>query len=79
MSKRIHNILFALIIGLILGVTVYAIETQMPQMSARELPVKIQNESPPLERTKAANETEKMIDRGELSNHEGKYYKTVTE
>ncbi len=68
MTTRIHNILFALLIGLILGVTVYALNARMPEAPARVLPVEINRKAP-------ANDTEKLIDRGELSNHEATYYR----
>jgi len=68
MTTRIHTLIFALFIGLILGVTAYALNARMPEAPARALPVEISKKA-------STNDTEKMIDRGELSNHEANYYR----
>ena len=68
MTTRIQTIFFALLIGLVLGVTAYALNARMPETSARPLPVEINKKA-------STNDTEKMIDRGELSNHEANYYR----
>jgi len=69
MSKRVHGIIFALLIGLVLGVTAYSVYSRLPSQVV--LPAESR------ESDKISSETERMIESGELSDHPAKYYKVL--
>lgn len=70
MKRRVHNLLFALLLGAVLGATAYALHTRMPSLGTSfGLPREAQS--------KEKSKTERMIESGELSDHEAKYYKVI--
>ncbi len=75
MSTRLHNVIFAVLLGIILGITAYALDTRTPEMEKAPLSIEVPVENPGKNRT----ETERMIDAGELSDHPAKYYRVIDE
>lgn len=69
MSKRVHNIIFALLLGLVLGVTAYSVYSRLPSLELSQAESR--------ESDKISSETERMIESGELSDHPAKYYKVL--
>jgi hypothetical protein len=69
MAKRIHNIIFALLIGLVLGVTAYSVYSR--------LPAQVVSPAESRESSESSSKTERMIENGELSDHPAKYYRML--
>lgn len=62
--QRLHDTLFAIVVGVVLGVTIWSLS----QRGGIETPVS------PLQKTPSA--TEQMIERGELSNAPARFWST---
>ena len=63
MPKRVHDIAFAALIGIILGMTILALYARITPSGG------------PRVSTRPSAVTERMIEEGKLSDHEAKYYK----
>jgi hypothetical protein len=78
MGMRLHNIIFALLLGIILGVTAYAIHVRLPSVGLPHYLIEIPRSADSKESSKKkTSKTERMIEAGELSDHEAKYYKVL--
>ena len=71
--RRIHNILFAILLGIVLGVTAYALHTRMPSWGLPDYSIP----RAAVSKERKSNETERMIESGELSDHKASYYKVL--
>lgn len=77
MSKRIHNVIFVILLGVILGATAYALHVKLPSLGFSLYDIELPRKAESWERSKKTSETERMIENGELSDHEARYYHTL--
>lgn len=79
MSMRFHNVIFALLLGVILGVTAYVVHVRLPSSGYPQYLLEIPREASSKESSKKeSSKTEQMIEAGELSDHEAKYYRVLS-
>lgn len=76
MNHRLHNIIFALLIGAIFGATAYAVHVRAPGLGCSHYSVQLPKEAQSRE---SKGKTERMIESGELSDHPAKYYRILQE
>ena len=74
MKRRLHNIIFALLIGAIFGATAYAVHVRAPGLGCSHYSVQLPKEAQSKE---SKSKTERMIEEGKLSDHPAKYYRVV--
>ncbi len=95
MSPRVHNLVFALIVGVVFGATAWSVAARDPQITdapsvslpkgAIEAPVAIETElrmengKRRRRRGRNRNRTERLIEQGELSDHPAAFEKKVHE
>jgi hypothetical protein len=80
MSDRSHNIIFVFLLAVILAATAYAMHVRLPSVGFDQYRIDIPREASSKESSKKkSNKTERMIEAGELSDHEAKYYKVLSQ